>query len=258
MSKERLIVINSKDRQNGTNSDFTISITDSETQQIQKILVKDCFIPNLFYNINNNNNRLVFSQNGLPNITLILRAGQYTLSQFITELETNFNGALINGTTLAITSNPTTYKLTFTFSGGALPADNNVEIFKDGTTISDIIGLNNDIGPSDVLNLPNPYNLTGVSLVQIHSPQVAENHGIDSSNNRGTLINLLETVSLTETAWGSVAHRQNNDDELCEILYSTNLRALNFIRIVLRDESGVKLELPDNAYVTVIIKAYFD
>ncbi len=62
MSKEKFIVVNSKDRNlllgGQTNSDFTVSYKDNDLQQVLKCIVKDVFIPNQFYNINVNNNKL--------------------------------------------------------------------------------------------------------------------------------------------------------------------------------------------------------
>jgi hypothetical protein len=61
------------------------------------------------------------------------------------------------------------------------------------------------------------FNLKGVEIVQVHSPEIGEMHGLDAGSTG--YISLLETVSLATTPFGSVAHRQNNDDELAMILY---------------------------------------
>ena len=99
------------------------------------------------------------------------------------------------------------------------------------------------------------FNLKGKEIVQIHSPEIGEMHGLDAG--ASGYISLVETVSLTTTPFGSVAHRQNNDDELAMILYEQP-KNLSRIRIVLRDESGVKLELPSNAHMSVMLKIFFD
>ena len=55
MSKEKFIVVNSKDRNlilgGQSNTNFTVSYKDNDCQQVLKCVVKDVFIPNQFYNI---------------------------------------------------------------------------------------------------------------------------------------------------------------------------------------------------------------
>ena len=255
MSKEKLLVVNSKDRLSGTNGDFVVLFNDSSCQQVIKTLVKDVFIPNLFYNINDNNNTLEFKQNAEANQIVTVSIGQYSIDQLITQLKTSIDTKLIDGATVTITKHPTLYNLTFTFTGAVTPANNNITFFSVPSLISNEIGLTSNIGSSSVLTMPSPFNLKGPEYIQVHSPQVAETHGLDGGTSG--YISLLETVSLAETAFGTIAHRQNNDDELAMLLYEQP-RNMSRIGIVLRDESGVRMVLPDNAYVTVILKIYFD
>ena len=255
MSKEKIMVVNSKDRISGSNSDFEVLFNDSSCQQVVKVLVRDCFIPNLFYNINNTNNILEFKQNAEANETVTVPVGQYSIDQLITQLKTSIDVKLIDGAIVTITKHPTLYNLIFTFTGALSPANNTVTFFKDLSLINDVIGLTSDVGPSTVLSMPSPFNLKGTEFVQIHAPQVAEVHGLDGG--ASGYISLLETVSLAETAFGTIAHRQNNDDELSMLLYEQP-RNISRVGIVLRDESGIRLQLPDNAYITVILKIFFD
>jgi hypothetical protein len=255
MSKEKLLVINSKDRTSGTNGDFEVLFSDSSCQQVIKTMVKDCFVPNLLYNINGTNNTLEFKQNAEPNQIVTVPTGQYTIDQLITQLKASIDTKLIDGVIVTITKGATLFNLIFTFSGAGTPANNSVTFFKDPSLIADLIGLTSDVGPSTVLTMPAPYNLKGPEYIQIHSPQVAETHGLDGG--ASGYISLLETVSLANTGFGTSAHRQNNDDELAMLLYEQP-RNISRIRIVLRDESGVRMVLPDNAYVTVILKIFFD
>ena len=254
-SKEKLVVVNSKDRVSGTNSDFEVLFSDSSCQQVIKTLIKDVFLPNLFYNINDNNNTLQFKQNAEPNQIVTIPVGQYSIDQLITQMKASIDTKLIDGATVTITKHPTLYNLVFTFTGAVTPVNNDVTFFSAPSLIADSIGLTADVGPSSVLSMPSPFNLKGPEYVQIHSPQVAETHGLDGG--ASGYISLLETVSLAETAFGTIAHRQNNDDELAMLLYEQP-RNISRIGIVLRDESGTRMVLPDNAYITVILKIFFD
>ena len=255
MSKERIVVINSIDRISGSNTDFTVSYNDYEVQQVLKVVVKAAFIPNQFYNVTNDNNRFEIKQSTFPSAVIIIRAGQYTIDELIAELEILINAYLSDGATVTITKSSTTGKLTFTFSGATLPANNTVTIFDNvNATAKNLLGISGN-QTSDVINLPNPFNLSGVEYVAIHSPQVAYNHALESGA-RGA-VSTLDIVSLTETPFGAVAYHETKDDELSEVI-CTEPTNLSNISIVLRDKNGTKLSLPDNFDCSVIIKVFFD
>jgi hypothetical protein len=250
MSKERIVVINSIDRISGTNTDFTVSYNDYEVQQVLKVVVKQAYIPNQFYNVTNDNNRFEIKQSTFPSAVIIIRAGQYTIDELIL-----INAYLSDSATVTITKSSTTGKLTFTFSGAGTPANNTVTIFdNDNATAKNLLGISGN-QTSDAITLPNPFNLSGVEYVAIHSPQVAYNHGLESGA-RGA-VSILDIVSLTNTPFGAVAYHETKDDELAEVIY-TEPTNLSNISIVLRDKNGTKLSLPDNFDCSVIIKVFFD
>ena len=81
MPTEKIIVINSRDKISGTNSNFTIQLQDSISQEVLKILVKDVFVPNQFYNVDGDNNTLDLNQNSLGVVQAIVPAGQYNIDE---------------------------------------------------------------------------------------------------------------------------------------------------------------------------------
>ena len=252
MPTEKIIVINSRDKISGTNSNFRVQFQDSISQEVLKILVKDVFVPNQFYNVDADNNTLDLNQNSLGLVQAIVTPGQYNIDELIVALKTAIDAVLIGGVMVAITKNTNTNQLTFTFTGG-VPANDNVS-FVDTSTIKELIGFTTTIPENAVVTMPNPWNLNPLQYVQIHSQALASNHGMDGGAN--TSIGLLETVSLNETAFGGVAHRKNDDDELSEIIYDDQ-RPLNIIDIKIRNASGKILTLPDNHHISIMVKAYF-
>ena len=253
MPTEKIIVINSRDKISGTNSNFRVQFQDSISQEVLKILVKDVFVPNQFYNVDGDNNTLDLIQNGLGLVQAVVTPGQYNIDELIIALKTAIDALLIDGCVVTITKNTNTNKLTFTFTTATNPLNNNVS-FVDTSTMKELIGFTDTLAQNAVLTMPNPFNLNPLQYCQIHSQALASNHGMDGGAN--TTIGLLETVSLTETAFGGVAHRQNNDDELAEIIYDDS-RTLNQIDIKIRNASGKILTLPENHHITVTVKAYF-
>jgi hypothetical protein len=249
MSKEKFIVINSKDRNlllgGQTNSDFTVSYKDNDCQQVLKCVVKDVFIPNQFYNITDDNNKLrvLGGSMGLPEDAVVV-AGQYNIDQLISALTIAIDNLLVTDS-VVITKNTITNILTFTTTSGLL--------LSASSSMSPVIGLTSS--PSgNVIVMDEPWNLNDLQFVQVHSNAVGSAHGLDAS--RG-IISLIETVSMVETPFGAVAHRQNNDDIISEILYDQPRNMFN-IDIRLRDQDGKLLSLPSNHNCTVILKIYFD
>ena len=100
MSKEKFIVVNSKDRNlllgGQTNSDFTVSYKDNDCQQVLKSVVKDVFIPNQFYNITVDNNklRILGGSMGLP-LDATITPGQYNIDQLISALTIAIDNLLV-------------------------------------------------------------------------------------------------------------------------------------------------------------------
>ena len=250
---EKVLVINSRDKILGTNTNFTVQFQDSISQEILRILIKDVFVPNQFYNIDSSNNYIEYKQGiGLVNFNDTITPGQYNIDQLILALETKINAQLTGGAVTTITKNELTNQLIFT-TAGAAPVNNNLQ-FIDTSTIKEVLGFNETTVSSDVNTMPYAWNFNPLQYVNIHSQQLASDHGMDAGSN--TTIALLETVSLVETPFGGVAHRQNNDDELAEIIYDDQ-RTLNQISIKVRNSDGRLLELPENHHITIIVKAYF-
>ena len=249
MSKEKFIVVNSKDRNlilgGQSNTNFTVSYKDNDCQQVLKCVVKDVFIPNQFYNITLINNTLrIFGGSLVLPADIKINIGQYNIDQLIVELTDKINNALQTDT-VVITKDPITNKLIFTTTDP-------LGIYI--SSMAPIIGLTTTLTGGNINDMQEPWNLNDLQFVQVHSNAVGSAHGIDASR---CIISLIETVSLVETPFGAVAHRQNNDNMISEILYEQPRNMFN-IDIRLRDQDGVLLDLPDNHNCTVILKIYFD
>jgi len=264
MSLEKLLVISSEDKDpsSNSNSDFVVSLKETYyTQNIDRIMIKDIIVPNVFPNIRGENygtsqNNIFRIQDSLGNLStpIVVPEGQYVISTFGAPPPNDLLVALKAGIdpiiapeTVTITINPITQKLNFTFSGG---------IGYDFAPTSDS-PLNNVLGIEGPTNAPslsfNAQALTdlgGYPMVYVHSKKLAESNGIDGDFG---LISLAEAVSLSDAPFGSYAYRQNNDDELSTVIYD-NPRNLSRIQITLRDNQGNKLDIGTHT-MTIIFKA---
>jgi hypothetical protein len=128
MSLIKNITISSADKDNGSknNSEFQTTVKERYlVQSVQKIVLRQALVPNVFYNIvsgdegmGRQTNTIIYSYTGSLIAHLItVPPGFYTITQLISELNTLFLASLNPTTTLSITYNSINQKLTFTTTG---------------------------------------------------------------------------------------------------------------------------------------------
>ena len=261
---EKLIVISSEDKEpiSESNSDFVCVFSDSSLQQVSRILVRECMVPNVFYNIRSEsrygrpNNRLVMYQGvNIGPFNIDMPQGQYNITEFMDELTIIINSNLLDGCQVAINLVPQTNVLEFTFSGATTPINNSAVFESEGkSTMANVLGFKEEITTDSLYQITLPYSpdLSGINQVMIHCEQVSNGHGLDAGR-KGT-INLLETVSMHDVEYGSWGYKKNDNDMLSEIVY-TEPQNLSRIRIVLRDNEGNKLDI-GTKNMSVVLKAY--
>jgi len=247
MSQEVLCVCSSSDKlpESKTNSDFQVDFRSAGLQNVRKVLVSKIIVPNVFYNIRGTygiiNNSLDMTD-GVNDYVVTVPEGQYTLTQFLAELKAGID--LIVPGTVTITADPTTYKLSFTFTTPPMT-------LRGASPMAQVLGLSADLLCNPTGTCQSIYDLQGYSAVFVHSPELARSHGVDGGFGQ---ISLMAMVSLTTTPFGGNAFYQANDDELAEILYE-GINPINQVTIVLRDSKGNKLDIGTNE-MTVVFKAY--
>jgi hypothetical protein len=245
MSSEKLIIISSEDKDNDSstsNSDFVVNLKEKYyTQNVLKTLVKEATVPNVFPNIRgedygtSQNNVIRFLEGGVQRATF-LPEGQYIISaitasppdpwDFVAQLEDAINTAA-TGSNLVVSYNELTGKLGFELIGGSsITLQTNQS---NGSSISDVLGLTSDLFIPFGLGSPvypaGTVQLSGYQNVYLHSKEIADTNA-----------------------------KQNNDDELAQILYEQP-RNLSRIRITLRDNLGNILPV-GTAKINFVLKSY--
>jgi hypothetical protein len=260
-SREKYVVISSddKDPDSISNSNFRVTLKERyATQSIDRIIIKEVIVPNAFYNISDGdpikgngpaNDILTIDSPILGGATsFFINAGQYNILQLIATLQAKMNITLTPiGSTVTITRDDITNLLTFTFIGA------NVFTFLGTSPMAPVLGFKGDIvqvGTSIII--PDPPDLSGINSVYIHSEALSDGSGIDASKG---IINLVESVSMATTAYGTFAYKQNSDTELCTINY-TMPKNLNVIDIRLRDREGNLLSIGTKR-LTLMVKMYY-
>jgi hypothetical protein len=247
----KLLVINSKDKDVGSisNSDFEIQAQEKYLLQgISRIVIVEATVPNLFANINEDNNILDFKEAGGPLLQAFLPVGQYNVSQLISALESEIVSLVTIGNVPTITLDQITNKLIINMSVTGL-------IILGKSTIAEVIGT---IPDQDVVNvglqtlLPRIVNLSGLPVVYLHSKALSSSYGIDAGKG---LTNLVVAIPLNDAPYGSYATLLPKDLAVSEIVYDSP-RNITTLDIRLRDSQGKLLDI-ENMHITLVVKIYF-
>ena len=262
-SREKYVVISSDDKDPGSisNSNFKVTLKERySVQSVDRIIIRECIVPNAFYNISDGdpikgngpiNNILVIDYTEIKQqINVSVPAGQYNILQLIATLQTNINAAISTyGASVVITRDDITNLLLFTFTNAG------TFTFLSISPMAQVLGFSSNISyipTTQAIRMPDPPDLSGINSVYIHSEALSDGSGIDASKG---IINLVESVSMATTAYGTFSYKQNSDTELCTINY-TMPRNLNVIDIRLRDREGNLLNIGTKR-LTLMVKMYY-
>jgi hypothetical protein len=269
--RTKLLRVSSRDRDttnpNETNASFSVEIPDYATNRVSRIETIYASCPNVFYNINENNNTIGFFRryagDFFQKVTAQIPVGQYTITDLLPLLGTALTtGAGATLLTITATYNSVTGKIELSATGtafdyiritsGALPSQ------YEPSPLDPVIGNNtNDIilegaGAVSLNLLP---NLTGISEVYIHSKDLSQSNTAEA---QGTF-SALDVLSLTTTPYGGVASHYYQDPTMHHVDYAPfqSERNLTSINIRLRDSEGNLLVLPDNFHFTLILRLHY-
>ena len=246
--KSKYIRISSEDKSvnSQSNSRFTINLnqTGSNVDRVSAFVVKYISCANIFPNVPLYASNLTLQkQTGNVLYDVPLTVGQYTISEFVTQLEADINAIIPDAVAITQTNNI----LTFTFTG------DNYGFIYDSSTCRDIIGLYSDIPYSAVVSL-GVVNLQGETELYVHS-KTLNNAGLIEANGSFAVVDILPL----DVSFGCVAYSDYNDIQLHEIVYTPyeSQKTFRQIDIVLRNRQGNVLELPPNFYFNMLIKIYY-
>ena len=249
MSLEKLVVLSSEDKdlsESASNSDFVVNLKERYyTQNILKVLVKECSVPNVFPNIrgsdygsSQNNTLAIFD--GFERL-ITLPEGQYLINSsnplldFTTILENAINA--VSTSVVSVSYNELTNKIEFGVSAGTpVSFYSNQEPAFAPSTMGDVLGLTQTIQVlvGNTESAGGQIDLSGYHNVYLHSKEIALSHAIDGDFG---LISMITPISLSDAPFGSYAYRKNDDDELSQISY-VDVRNLKRVRLTLRDNKG--------------------
>jgi len=264
MSLIKNMTLSSADKDSGSknNSEFQTTVKERYlVQSVQKIVLRQALVPNVFYNMvegsegmGSRTNTLIYSYTGSLIAHLItVPPGFYTVTELIAELKTQFLASLNPTTTLNITYNSINQKLTFTTTGIQI-------LFRGQSTMLTALGFIPGIDTSFILDPSNeslgsitpPYSvaLNGMPSVFIHC-SIAENASIDAS---AGITSMCVEIPFSGVPYGGYASYISHDSEMSGITYETP-RNLSTISVRLRSIVGDRLDI-GNATLSLTFRAY--
>jgi hypothetical protein len=114
----RQLLINSKDRLNGTSTNFEAKVsgyqTNNNTSTPSKIQLIGIEFSNAIYTVNTFNNSISFFETTGTNVTIVLPSQIYTISALATQLATSMTSASLVSNTYTASYSSTTLKMTIT------------------------------------------------------------------------------------------------------------------------------------------------
>ena len=193
---------------------------------------------------------MIYESTGIGELKTSIPAGQYNILQLMATLQAEMNSQLSSYTaSVVITRDDITNLLLFTFTGAF------VFTFLSTSPMAPVLGFKSNISYiplTQAIRMPEPPDLSGINSVYIHSEALSDGSGIDASKG---IINLVESVSMATTAYGTFSYKLNTDPEFCTINY-TMPRNLNVIDIRLRDREGNLLNIGTKR-LTLMVKMYY-
>lgn len=238
-----------------SNSDFKVNFGNMTCiEAINKVVIKQIMIPNVFYNIdekgyninNDGNNRFTYSIGAVKN-TITIPVGNYTITSLITALESD---PTLAGLGMSITLNPLTNKLEFTTTTPIQYLDE-----KNGNRMARVLGIDNlTFGDVNNFTAQGFNNLSGIQQVFFQSQKISDGSNLVVPNGRCKPI--FATIPIT-VGFGSYQHYITPHPEIDDVEYpslrnGTTLREID-IQIVDRFDNILDLGGLD---VIIILKIY--
>lgn len=254
--KEKYVRITSSDKlpSSSHNGDFTIQMPERDIlQSVKAITLKEAWVPNVFYNVRSSNgfvnNVFKMKETGQSDISPTVPDGQYNIATLMPALQSSINALLVSGT-VAITQDPNTLKITFTFTGTT--ADN-IYDYNDGNLMASLVGITNTIvGPSAVMTSQSLPDLSGITAVFLYSDALALNEMADGDFG---LVSSFESVSFNNASFGKYAYKQCSYELVSTITYPS-VKNISTIDIQIRDQYGNILN-PGVHDIIIVLKLFY-
>jgi hypothetical protein len=248
--------ISSKERISGTPYNFEANFgNDPRLDRITEVHLISASIPNVFPSISAAKGNQTFQATGTVAgaINIVVPDGFWTTANLISYLETEIN-TVIAPSTVAITQDVNTQKLTFTITG----AETIVYLSEgSGSSLAPYIGILADSAPLAAYTTDTPPALNGETMFYIHSADMSQNSTYLSQAS-GNILDVNGFVSIPVTVPFGAYQNYQPTEALDRAVYGRAGRSLRSVRITLRGNGGRLLsELTDNYEMVLVVKCMY-
>jgi hypothetical protein len=242
--------ISSKERSSGTASNFTVLFgNDSRFDRVTECHLISASIPNIMNNISADIGNNVFTANAsiAGPISVVFVDGYYNTNEVIARLESEIN-LIIAPSTISITQNAFTNKLVFSVTGEAIQYDN--------TGLNFTLGITENIPAVASVSAQSLPNLTGTTMIYIHSRDIAQN--VTYLGSDGAVNDVNGAFSIPVNVPYGVHQSYSGNENLDRQVYGNAGRSIKGLQIVLRGNGGRELtELNDNFESVITLKLMY-
>jgi len=241
-----------------TTSNFEVIYGNTQLiQAISRIVMINCDIPNVFYNIaatgynfqNIGNNRFIYRNSSGGDISVIIPPGQYTIQQVldIINLDIIVNGFYTPSNGVILSLNPTTGKLEYQNTTGFQSFGINDGVYLPGgftSTMSNYLGFPNGEpwGYAPAVVSANFPNLNGLAEVYITSQKMSDFSSMVVGY--GIVYPVILNIPLDQP-FGNYVNWKSYDPELQDIEFPSITQGVNLqsIDLQVRDRWGNIVDL---------------
>ena len=245
--KHKLLHISSKDKQAGTNSNFSLNLSHHYWLQAAKsVVVKHVTIPNVFYNVDANNNTFTYEIAGAPS-TVVVDVGQYSISDLLGALTVVMVADGVVGFTATLDA--ITRKVSFTSTTA-------IEYLSAGNAMAGALGITQgsvgDVTAHTAAHLP---SLEGIRNIVIASSSLGENNYLASDQKIADVIALVPM----DQPFGGVVHYVSQHSEIDDFdtLSQRNGKNISQIDIRVIDTDTNQIVDLTNHDIDIVVKIYY-
>lgn len=231
MENYKFVTINSFDRANGSDSNFTVTLNGTFREDFTQMALVNFICTNTFYNVDSTNNTFNFQENIGAVTTATLAVGNYTLTDIITALETAMDAISANARTYTITSSSLTNKLTITGSAGTF-------LVKSTGGLNLMLGFSRSSDTTTALAVISPriYNLSRYSFFHL---SCTLSKGDTFNTSVGNRENIIGYIPVCESSNGDIYSFRPNPFCWRDVSYPN----IDQLQVKLTDDQGVEIEL---------------
>lgn len=249
----KFIRVSSRDRTNGTASNFQVSLgNESRFDKIVEVHLLSAIVPNVANNISAaiGNNSLAIDFTIAGNLAFPIPDGFYSVNSWINYIVPLINAA-ITPSTILITQAPNTNLLTFTITGAETMIIQNLA---GGSTLSPTLGFTTVSAAAGTLTADTIPNFAGATVFYLHSADLGNNLTYLPSQNNGASnsVNGLFTIPVSVPFGSSQTYVASDQDR---IVYGANGYPARYFQLTWRTNQGrLYSELPDNMEAIAVFK----